>query len=168
MAIVRCLMDNDFSSKFNDFQNTLYRDIFECKKINRSKWEDKNSLDINDHIDVILDDKITIQEKVLRYEHLHYNTFTIEFMQDRFNNTKGEFFDIKADYYLHGYSNKEEDRYLKFGILKVKELIEFLKTNMNWTIINDKNSNASFLAIEYNKLSNNIFLFKYNLEDKHE
>jgi hypothetical protein len=144
-------------------KDQIYRDVFRVQKIRRSLWEENNSFDMDDHIDVFLDDHITVQEKILRYTNTKYNTFTIEHKQNRFKDIDGEFYHIRAKYYLHGYASPDGRRYNKYCILHVDKTIDFLKRNFGWRIIADKNSNANFIAIEYNKLPEELFLVKHNI-----
>jgi hypothetical protein len=159
----RCEVDNRFAMLSDGHRDQIYREIFKVQKIKRSRWEERNKSDIEDHIDVFLDDKITVQEKVLRHINIKYNTYTIEFKQNRFKDLDGEYFHIKAKYYLHGYANPDGKTYNKYCILHVDKTLDFLKYNFGWRIIADKNSNANFLAIEYNKLPDDVFFVKHNI-----
>jgi len=120
-------VDKALSIKSYPYVEKIYYGIFSIKNITRFDKSDKRHiLDIKYHIDVELElengTKLTIQEKVLRSKFSSFDTFTMEFYQNRHdyeiespNGTimepkeKGEFFLIAARYYLHGYWDKEAE-----------------------------------------------------------
>ncbi|GAI82046.1 unnamed protein product [marine sediment metagenome] len=161
--------DKALSIKSYPYVEKIYYDIFPIKNITRFDKNDKRHiLDIKYHIDVELElengIKLTMQESVLRSECSLFDTFTMEFYQNRNDyeietpdgtimkpKEKGEFFLIAARYYLHGYWDKEaeknvlrkppmylynEDGSLKNGLEKwyLIKLPEFLDHYRKWPI----------------------------------
>jgi len=127
---VRNRFEEDFalSLKSQPYIDEIYNEIFPIKNIIRFPKGDKERhiLDREFHIDVNLElqngIKLTGQEKVLRERYSYFNTFTIEFYQNRHDyevknpdgtiikpKEKGEFFNLGAQFYFHGYCNKTED-----------------------------------------------------------
>jgi len=156
--------DKALSIKSYPYVEKIYYDIFPIKNIIRfDKNGKRHILDIKYHIDVELElgngTKLTMQESVLRSEYSLFDTFTMEFYQNRHDyeietpdgtimkpKEKGEFFIIAARYYFHGYWNEEteksvkylydEDGSLKDGLEKwyLIKLPEFLDYYRSWPI----------------------------------
>lgn len=159
-------IDYEFSLAAQPLQDKLYRYIFkDClKNITRFSKEDRHILDIKYHIDIELEFingiKILGQEKTLRKQWSNLNTLTIEFYQNRFTKEKGEFFNLGAQFFLHGYVDgnipEEITRFLKCYFIKIfdfldgqkRKPIEELEKNTRPT----KGSKASFYWIRYDDI----------------
>jgi len=159
-------IDFEFSLAAQPLQDKLYRYIFKgyLKNITRFSKEDRNILDIKYHIDIELEFingiKILGQEKTLRYEFINYNTLTIEFYQNRVTKEKGEFFNLGAQFFLHGYVDgnipEEITRFLKCYFIKIFDFLEWLKRKSIEELEKNtrptKGSRASFYWIRYNDI----------------
>lgn len=159
------------SQKAIQLQDDIYKNIFKIKNINRFEYND-NILDRKYHIDVELElqngIKLLGQEKALSYEFSFYNTFTIEFYQNRQTKEKGEFFNLGAQFYLHGYLNKQQNNFEKWYFIKVFEFLEWLKkVDIKYLEMQTKSSTskANFFYINYNKIPKE-FIYKYELNNK--
>jgi len=171
--------------KARPFQDAIYHTLYPIKEIiridrnnplenNRHKFskEQLELLDIKLHIDTILvlqnDSILTGQEKALSYKERFYDTFTIEFYQNRETKELGEFFNLGAQFYLHGYLNNENlddvTGFDKWYFIKIFDFLSWLKntpistlekyTKPSW------NSRASFFYIKYNKIPQQ-FIYNY-------
>lgn len=148
-------------------QNELYRKLFNIKNISRFEYQE-NILDIKYHIDVELElingVKLLGQEKALSYDKIGFNTFTMEFYQNRFTKEKGEFFNIGAQFYLHGYLNQEQDKLIKWYFILIFDFLQSLKKQSIEQLekhTRASTSNASFFYIDYNKIPRE-FIFAYD------
>ena len=159
--------DFEFSLAAQPIQDKVYKRIFGnyLKKVTRfPKSSERHVLDINYHIDVEIEFvnniKILGQEKALRKQWSDLNTLTIEFYQNRFTKEKGEFFNLGAQFYLHGYLDGDEPeeitKFLKCYFIKIFDYLESLKNKSIEEL--DKNtrptqgSRASFYWIRYDDI----------------
>ena len=118
---------------------------------------------------------ITIQEKVLRHKYSDFNTFTIEYMQNRHAGTLGEFAHCGSHLYLHSYANSDCTQLSKWFLLRTFEFHEWftnylqqLKSNGYSTLAymsshtrNVTTSNASMLFIDYNDIPESVIYKSY-------
>lgn len=172
--------DFEFSLAAQPLQDKIYKYIFKdyLKNITRFPKSDKRHiLDINYHIDVELEFingiKILGQEKALRYKFRNHDTFTIEFYQNKDTKEKGEFFNLGAQFYLHGYLDgdepKEITKFLKCYFIKIFDFLEWLKKKSIEEL--EKNtrptqgSRASFYWIIYNDIPRE-FIYWYSKNGK--
>lgn len=123
--------DYALSQKAEPYQDIIYKQLFPVKNIERfNKGIEPNILDTKYHIDVqIKTTNFTTflgQEKALRHEWAKYNTFTIEFYQNRFTKELGEFFNLGAQFYLHAYWNKEYNGFQKWYLIKIFDFLQWL------------------------------------------
>ena len=99
--------------------------------------------------------KLLGQEKALRFKFASFNTFTIEFYQNRYTKEHGEFFNLGAQFYLHSYWNEDESGFLKWYFIKIFDFLAHLKTKPIQELeIQTKPSTslASFYYIKYNQI----------------
>lgn len=170
-------IDYEFSLAAQPLQDKLYRYIFKdyLENITRFPKSDKRHvLDINYHIDVELEFingiKILGQEKVLRYKFINHDTLTIEFYQNRFTKEKGEFFNLGAHYFLHGYVDgnipEEITRFLKCYFIKVFDFLEWLKKKSIEELEKNtrptKGSRASFYWIRYDDIPREFIYWHFD------
>lgn len=158
--------DYQLSLKARAIQDKIYKSIWDLSDIKRYERKDEVILDIKYHIDVELNlangTKLLGQEKALRNQFSHYNTFTVEFYQNRHTKEPGEFFNLGAQFYMHGYFNKEETLLEKWVMV---DLLRFLDYCKKYTIkelerfTKPSTSNASFFNIDY-KLIPKELIFK--------
>jgi len=155
--------DLKFSEHTKKFQDELYCSIFPIKNITRFSKQDRHILDKNYHIDVELELKNGIkllgQEKALRKKFSSFDTFTIEFYQNRFKKEKGEFFNLGAQFYCHGYVNgntlDDTTGFLKVYVIKIFDFLESLRSKTIGELecnTRPSSSNASFYAIPYDDI----------------
>ena len=103
--------DLELAEAAKPIQDKVYRYIFndDLMNIKRFSKEERHVLDIEYHIDIELEFvngiKLLGQEKALRYKFIDFNTYTIVFYQNRRTKEKGEFFNLGAQFFLHGYLN---------------------------------------------------------------
>lgn len=183
---VRDRFEEDFalSLKSQPYIDEIYNEVFPIKNIIRFPKSDekRHILDREFHIDVNLElqngIKLTGQEKVLRERFSHFNTFTIEFYQNRHNYKvkkpdgtalepfeKGEFFNLGAQFYFHGYYNKTEDVIEKWYLIKIFDFLTHLK-NIPFNILEKSTkwtstSNASFYYKNYDDIPLEFIYAKY-------
>lgn len=166
--------DYEWSLNAQKYQDEVYKQVFPIKTINRTEREDNNILDRIFHIDTTLELKNGIrlngQEKALRKMYSNFNTFTIEFYQNRFTKEPGEFFNLCSQFYLHGYLNgdkpQEVTEWIKWYLIKVFDFMEWLKNKpIEELELTTKRSsgNASFFHINYNKIPKD-FIYKYYIK----
>lgn len=152
------------------FQNNIYKKIFPIKEIDRFTISDNMILDIKYHIDVVLKLKngalLLGQEKALRADKSSFNTFTMEFYQDRFKKIEGEFFNLGAQFYMHGYLNGNTPEsvtgFIKWYIIKIFDFIEYLKHIPIEELerhTRPSRSKASFFYLNYDKIPKR-FIYK--------
>lgn len=154
--------DLSFSNKMqpsvDEYLNIYFNDI---KSIDRLK--DKNG-------NIFLNNGLlfTFQEKIRRNKYKRYQDFTLEYYSNVNKNIKGEFFHLAADYYITGYSDKNEEFVEEFRILDILKLKEYINNNFNNLKLkqNSIHSNANFFTISYRKLEkHNIVFFKKTIKD---
>jgi hypothetical protein len=160
--------DNDYKLSLDarQYQDKIYTELFNPKQINRFDRDDKNILDIQFHIDVEIllqnNTRLLGQEKALRYEFSKFNTFTIEFYQDRHNKTKGEFFHIASQFYLHGYWNESYTGLGKWYLIKMFDFINWLRQKPIEELekqTRPSTSKANFFYMNYNDIPEE-FIYK--------
>jgi hypothetical protein len=160
--------DLDWSEAAKPIQDRIYRYVFgeTLTHITRFSKEDRHILDRNYHIDVELaflnGVKLLGQEKALRKKFMTYNTFTIEFYQNRFTKEQGEFFNLGAQFYLHGYLNGDTvddiaktPKFLKCYFIKIFDFLEQLKKSPIDTLelkTKPSSGNASFYYVNYDSI----------------
>ncbi|MFH2049718.1 MAG: hypothetical protein ABIJ12_09750 [bacterium] len=160
--------DLEWSEAAKPIQDLVYRYVFgdTLQDIARFSKDDRHVLDREYHIDVELTLKNGIkllgQEKALRKQFAEFNTFTIEFYQNRYTKEKGEFFNLGAQFYLHGYLDgdtpdeiKASRKFIKCYFIKIFDFLEYLKKKPISVL--EKNSrrssgNASFYYIQYDSI----------------
>jgi hypothetical protein len=149
-------------------QDRIYQYVFgdTLQEITRFSKEDRHILDRDYHIDVELlftnGIKLLGQEKALRLTWLKYNTFTIEFYQNRYKREKGEFFNLGAQFYLHGYLDgntpdeiSNSKKFKKCYFIKIFDFLEHLKSKPIEILeqsTRQSSGNASFYYINYNRI----------------
>ena len=157
--------DLAFSIATQPLQDKIYHYVFgnTLKKITRFFKEDSHVLDRNYHIDVELmlqnGIKLLGQEKALRKKFSSFNTFTIEFYQNRHSKEKGEFFNLGAQFYLHGYVNGNEPneitKFIKCYFIKIFDFLEDLKKKPIEILeqnTRQSSGKASFYHIQYDSI----------------
>ena len=165
--------DKQFSEGARIYQDKLYKMIFPLKNITRFSKEDRHILDKNYHTDVELEInngiKLLGQEKALRKKFGGFDTFTIEFYQNRFTKESGEFFNLGAQFYCHGYMNgnnlEETTGFEKVYIINIFDFLEQLKKHSikeleYWT--RPSPGLASFYHIEYKDIPDKFIYFKFD------
>ena len=157
------------------FLNDNIGDNIEDNNIERfaKNKDERHLLDREYAIDVSIilpnnNSKITFQEKALSYNYYSFRTFTIEYLNNRFNKNiyhdnnkilealeQGEWFKINADFYLTGYANKDHNKFIEYLIInlpKFKIWVEKEYKNKKFNITSDKFSNANFIWFDYNDI----------------
>jgi len=154
--------DIQLSQKSYPYVDKIYYEIYfpYLKSIERTAQTDqRHILDIEFHIDTILEftngTKLTGQEKILRHKFINFKTFTIEFYQNRFTKEKGEFFNLGAQFYFHGYWNRDESGIDIWYLIKIFDFLEHLKKKNIPELekqTRPSTSNASFMWIKYDDI----------------
>jgi len=156
--------DLALSKKVMPLQDKIYKRCFGDKikiiRFNGLDNSDNAILDKKFHIDVkieLCNHSILLgQEKALRHKFNKYNTFTIEFYQNRETKELGEFFNLGAQFYLHGYLNEAENKFVKWRFIKIFDFLEWLKgydiKKLEKHTRATYNSRASFFYIDYNNI----------------
>ena len=164
--------DLALSKKAQPYQDKIYKDLFPGVKITRFEKEDDKILDIKFHIDVELElsngAKLLGQEKALRHKFSRFDTFTMEFYQDKVTKERGEFFKIGAQFYLHSYWNKNEDGFEKWYMVKVFDFLEWLKETPIELLekqTRSSTSRANFYYIKYGEIPDYCIYKRKLLED---
>lgn len=117
----------DDSNKMQPAANELYQSIFRdigtpletgYRPIECTKAEFQAGYDYALGIDVILKfangQQATMQEKFL---FTTFNTVTVEYMQDWRGDVKGDWFNMKCQYYFVGYANKDAGQFTNWLLL---------------------------------------------------
>lgn len=157
------------------FVEQIYREVFgkdiavrRSRRYGKQEWA---LMDRQFHIDCAIElpngSRLLGQEKVLRARYANFETFTIEYYQDREKKEPGEFFHIAAQFYFHGYWNQEYTGIDMFCLIDLLKFLDWLKSeysveDMN-AMINSKrrNSRVGFNAPQNGKAS--FFYIPYNL-----
>lgn len=160
--------DLELARKAEKYQDDVYRSLFDS--VNVTRFDDrshKKILDIEYHIDVELklDNGVQLlgQEKALRNNFSKFNTFTMEFYQNRFTKEQGEFFNLGAQFYLHGYWNKNYNGLEKWYLIKIFDFLTHLKKTSIDTLekfTRPSTSRASFFYVNYNKIPDEFIYAK--------
>jgi len=160
------LQDKIYKHIFGNYLNRIIR-------FSKDK-DDRHILDIEYHIDTQLEfiNGISIlgQEKALRQREVGWNTYTIEFYQNRHTKEKGEFFNLGAQFYLHGYLNgnkpEEVTRFIKCYFIKIFDFLEWLKIKpikeLELKTKPTQHSKASFYWINYNEIPKEFIYYYFN------
>lgn len=157
--------DLELARKAEQYQNELYQDLLPIADIIRYQQEDEGDRHVMDrehHIDVVLKlsngAKLMGQEKALRNKFAKYNTFTIEFYQNRHTKERGEFFNLGAQFYLHGYWNSQESGFCKWYLIRVFDFMNWLKEKsieeLEAQTRAPGSSNATFYYMDYEDIPN--------------
>lgn len=107
------------------------------------------------------------QEKTLRHQFYKYRTFTVEFWQNRYAKPPepGEFFKIASQFYLHGYGDESGQEFVEWKIIDILRFIFWLKDCPKEKLAMRTKpagpSRAAFLAIDYDKLPQEIVLAQW-------
>lgn len=167
--------DKKVADQAQTLQDAVYQKVLPVESVTRydkGEFDERHILDREHHIDIeveLQNGSILLgQEKALRDEKFgHYNTFTIEFYQNRHTEEKGEFFHIGAQFYFHSYISKDREKLTKWRIIKLFDFIESLKSKpleeLEEQVRATKNSNASFFYINYNDIPDK-FVYAYKDE----
>jgi hypothetical protein len=148
--------------------NNVLCNVFDVKECDIKRYEQLSGPHILDSefaidLKVILENgsQLSGQEKALSHHYHFYKTFTIEFYQDRNTKERGEFFKIASQFYLSGYSDATEVEFIEWHILKMFDLINWIKTKdfmfLERQLKPSAGSRACFLPIPYNKIPEHIF-----------
>ena len=134
----------------------IYRKVFNAKEIRRNQ---DTALDMDLGIDVIITlpsgSILTGQEKALSHKFASYDTFTMEFYQNRDIKEPGEFFKIASQFYLSGYINEQQNAFTSWHIINLCNLIRWLgeyPTSQYEKVSKPSTGYASFLAIPYKNI----------------
>ena len=155
-------------------KNKIYRQVF-GDDIGITRFADEKNkkflLDKEYHIDVEIrlpiGNVLTGQEKVLSHKYLEFNTFTIEYYQNRFIKENGEFFNIASQFYFVGYLNREETDFDIYAIVKLFDFFVWLNQYPEYIEVKSTTkSRASFFFVNLNLLPDNLFFAKWQKKNK--
>jgi len=137
-------------------QDQIYRRVWHkdvvIERVAREDDDPANVLDRQFHIDTRVQlpggGCFTLQEKALSHSLIHWNTFTVEYHQDRRDPTvPGEFFHLAAQFYLSGYLDETGEDYEFWNIIKWPEFLTWHKElyGDNPPLHDNKSSWADFI-----------------------
>lgn len=113
-----------------------------------------NTEDIDQHIDLSIQNPARTKThtwQIKTIQDMTYNTFTIEYMNNRFTNEWGEIQDIWAQYYFH--ARVAYDKIWKVGIINVNKFMTAYNNKQFTYIIKDNpDSNANFMCVDWDIL----------------
>ena len=89
----------------NPHCNDIYYKVFNATKVSKELKTPLLDMDILLIVKLPNGSQLTGQEKALSYSYSKYNTFTMEFYQNRSTKEQGEFFKIASQFYLSGYKS---------------------------------------------------------------
>lgn len=153
-------------------RDDLYNKLFAGVKIERYEHDDDFILDLKFHIDV----KLTMQngsillgqEKVLSPHFASFNTFTMEFYQNRWTKEHGEFFEIASQYYLHGYASYDFSYMVKYVFIDMLRFVHWLRDKpieeLEMQTRPAGGSRASFYYIDYKDIPSEFVLYSCNID----
>lgn len=157
--------DLALAHKATRYQDEIYNGLFPVKSIKRFQKKEDSILDIRFHIDLQLEltngIKLLGQEKALRFNFSQYNTFTVEFYQNRVSKEGGEFFNLGSQFYLHSYWNESYDGFCKWYLVNILNLFLWLKDKPRESlekITKPSTSAASFFYVNYKDLPVNCII----------
>lgn len=151
------------SANMNAHCNEIYYKVFNAVSVKRTQ---DTPLDMEFAIDVIVGlgngSQLTGQEKALSYDKVKYNTFTMEFYQNRSTKEKGEFFKIASQFYLSGYINHSQNGFAYWSILDMPRLMLWIDSVYNLGQLEAKaipsSGLASFIAIDLNDIPKDCYI----------
>lgn len=149
--------------RMNPHCNEIYYNVFNAQKVKRTS---DTPLDMEFAIDVIVElpngSILSGQEKALSYAYAKYDTFTMEFYQNRNTKERGEFFKIASQFYLSGYANSSLNGFASWHILNMPNLIMWINSvyNLEQLEAMSKPSTglASFIAINYQDIPEHCYI----------
>ena len=151
------------SASMNPHCNDIYYKVFNATSIKRTQ---DTPLDMEFAIDVIVKlpngSQLTGQEKALSYSYSKYNTFTMEFYQNRSTKEQGEFFKIASQFYLSGYINHSLNGFASWKIIDMPRLMLWINSVYNLEQLELKSipssGLASFIAIPYPDIPKDCYI----------
>ncbi len=149
--------------RMNPHCNEIYYNVFNAQKIKRTS---DTPLDMEFAIDVIVElpngSILSGQEKALSYSYSKYNTFTMEFYQNRSTKEQGEFFKIASQFYLSGYINHSLNGFASWKIIDMPRLMLWINSVYNLEQLELKSipssGLASFIAIPYPDIPKDCYI----------
>lgn len=127
------------------------------ERFDKNKEHEKFALDKFFGVDMVVNlsngSQVTGQEKCLSWSCYKYQTFTIEFWQNRKTKEPGEFFRIASQFYLHGYADESGEHFIEWKILDTLRFMSWLKQRdideLDAQCRDSGPSRAAFLPIPY-------------------
>lgn len=132
--------------------DAIYSDVLDVKFIKR----DILKLDMVYSIDVVLRLSngvlITGQEKALSYEYRHFESVTVEYMQNQHTEERGNWFTQIPQFYFVGYEAERQGSFCKFMMVNWLALIS--TRSLNWQDSKNENgvARASFRYIKFSDI----------------
>jgi hypothetical protein len=110
------------------------------------------SADLHDGIDYIATvngDPVTIQERFRRYQYRNYGDITFRY-DSKMNRAVREYFKIKADYFLYGVVNQNEDDFEWAAFVVVPDVLDAIANNDVPYIIRENKGvrDSRFIAVQ--------------------
>jgi hypothetical protein len=161
--------DWDHSVKMSLKADEIYKSIYPIASITRLTRDDKpHILDKEFSIDKILQLQngmiITLQEKMLRGCHAHYDCFTLEYKNNSWGDF-GEYFKLCADLYCTAYGDDDFDSFYLFKTIDIKNAI--IKKELEGIVKqNQYHSSASFIAYPFKQFKDDWFIYKKPYSDQ--
>lgn len=145
--------DFELSKYVEPLQDAVYKKIWGDKiTIERVR---AGELDRLSHVDVTITlkhgQKIRGQEKALRQRYAGFNTFTLEYLQNRKTQEQGEWFSLDAHFYLTGYLSEDNRSYASWMIIDLLKFNQWINGMDEAFIVRHlratTSSNASFIWV---------------------
>jgi hypothetical protein len=95
------------------------------------------------------------QEKFLSNKYSHYNSLTVEYMQNPMINEIGDWFKLAPQFYICGYFNRDMTNFDKYILVDWPKLVICTNNNIvTWRDNNNKDgrARASFKYVDFNDI----------------
>ena len=140
------------------FWDDVYRQVF--GDIDGYRFHEEEAyMDKRYAIDVQLTDRCTAllrwgQEKALHHKYAHFNSLTVEYMQDPTTGEKGDWFKLPVQFYAVGYLNEHQDAFEKWIIVNWLTIVDLTcRGELAWRLnSNNGFARANFKYINWNQI----------------
>lgn len=156
------------------YANAIYLRTFGNDiEITRFDSKEKNILDKEFAIDVKIGLGtgmiLTGQEKFLSEREAHYNSVTVEYMQDFIKNVPGDWYKLAIQFYFVGYECQSEGTFKPWVILNWSNVVTNTKMgNIKWfdQVNKDGHARASFKYTNINNLPEDCVIARYKYPER--
>ena len=150
------------------FIDDIYQKVFGHVIITRHDSEDKNILDREHAVDVMVrfdtGNILNGQEKSLSYGYAKYQSLTVEYEQSQFSHREGDWFKLGAQFYFCGYTREHlNEGFLYYVIVNWTSLVlATLSKEVKWKsqCNRDGSARASFKWIAFDSIPTSCIIAK--------